>query len=105
MQQTTNAVLNAFRPNPASTVTTTYQDELHSTALIKLAQGTCILQHHALDFVSSIFLAEPSTLEHLRAEGLWELAFGEVFFFWNVRHGSSQTGPGECLDCAALRLC
>ncbi|KAL3142038.1 hypothetical protein ABBQ32_004670 [Trebouxia sp. C0010 RCD-2024] len=97
MQQTTNAVLNAFRPNPAPVSphgTPTHQDELHSTALVKLSQGTCILQHHALKFVSSMFLVEPSTLEHLRAEGLWDLAFGEVFFFWNVRHESSQTAPG-----------
>ena len=101
MKETSNAVLDAFRPIPAPSNpqrTTTHQDELHSTALIKLSQGSCILQHHALKFVSSLLLAEPGTLEHLKAEGLWELAYGNTFFFWNARHGSSHTAPGEFFE-------
>lgn len=105
MKQTANAVLDAFRPAPGSfnpqgtpptpTPTPTHQDELHNTALIKLSQGSCVLQHHTLEFVSSLFLAEPSALEHLKAGGLWELAYGDAFFFWNARSGLSHAAPGE----------
>ena len=105
MKQTANAVLNAFRPGPTPgtvnphgtppTPAPTHQDELHSTALIKLSQGTCILQHHTLKFVSSLFLAEPGASEHLKAEGLWELAYGDAFFFWNAEPGPSHAAPGE----------
>lgn len=106
MQQTTYAVLNAFHPSPAPVRppgTPTHQDELHSTALIKLSQGTSILQHHTLKFVSSIFLAEPSTLEHIRAEGFWDLALGSAFFFWNARHDTRQQLPGEfVVDCVHI---
>ena len=105
MKQTANAVLDTFRPGPAAgpvnpqgaPSTPTHHDELHSTALIKLSQGDCVLQHQALMFVSALFLAEPATLEHLQAEGLWELAYGEAFFFWGAKPGSSHAASGELI--------
>lgn len=117
MKQTANAVLDAFRPGPTAgavnphgaPLTPTHHDELHSTALIKLSQGDCILQHQALKFVSSLFLAEPATLEHLKAEGLWELAYGETFFLWSARAGASHAASGElitkCCPCSGAVLC
>lgn len=115
MKQTANAVLDAFRPGPASgmvnpqgsppTTFPTHQDELRSTAVIKLSQGSCVLQHHTLKFVSSLCLAEPGALEHLKAEGLWELAYGDAFFFWNATPGPSHAAAGEfVLKSAKLAL-
>ena len=98
MKQTIHAVLSAFQPNPTSSAAQgapTPQDELHSTALIKLSQRSCLLQHHALDFLSSLFLAEPNTLQHLRAEGLWDLAFGNFFFFWRTASTEGQAIHGK----------
>lgn len=113
MKQTATAVLNAFCPGPAPvhpqgnpsvpTPAPTHQDELHSTALIKLSQESCVLQHHTLKFVSSLFGAEPGALEHLKAEGLWELAYGHAFFFWNARPRPTPAAPGESQKVPSLR--
>ncbi|KAL0021859.1 hypothetical protein WJX77_009077 [Trebouxia sp. C0004] len=85
MKQVTSCLLNAFQTSPLlPEPSTLFSNEaaIHTTAVAKLAQDTCTLQHHALKFVAAVLVAEPATLKHLRAEGLWDLAYGQLFFFW-----------------------
>lgn len=94
MKQLTCCLLDAFRLPPLHQSQSTQSEvaALHTTAVAKLAQDSCVLQHHALQFVASLLLAEPGTLKHLRAEGLWGLAFGKLFFFWGNAEGKASQG-------------
>ena len=100
MKQLTSTLLNAFRstfPSSDSQLPAFSQDALHAEAIGKLTRNSCILQHHALKFVTSLLLAEPGSIKHLRAEGLWELAFGDLFFFWGgaADQGQQPHAAGE----------
>ena len=101
MKQLTCCLLDAFRSPPLHQSQSAHSDAeaLHTTAVAKLAQDNCVLQHHALQFVASLLLAEPGTLKHLRAEGLWGLAFGKLFFFWGDAEGKASQGdsPFACI--------
>ena len=109
MKQLTCCLLDAFRPSPSHQPQSANldSDTFHATAIAKLAQDSCMLQHHALQFVASLLLAEPATLKHLRAEGLWGLAFGKLFFFWGNADGPVSQGdtPFACIGkkCADTR--
>lgn len=98
MKQVTSCLLNAFRTSPLlPEPLPLFPNEaaIHTTAIAKLAQDTCTLQHHALNFVSAILAAEPATLKHLRAEGLWDLAYGHLFFFWGGTDDGAHRHQGE----------
>jgi hypothetical protein len=85
MKEVTSCLLNAFQTSPLlpePSRLSANEAAIHTTAVAKLAQDTCVLQHHALNFVAAILVAEPAALKHLRAEGLWDLAYGQLFFFW-----------------------
>lgn len=96
MQNVTQAVLNAFKPidllaSAAQKHALKHQD-LHTAAVAKLGSNCFMLQHHMLSFVTDLLSAEPLTLQHLRAEALWELAYGHQLFFWGC---SAHKGRGN----------
>ena len=106
MKQLTCSLLSAFRPafvSPDSQPPPSKEDALHTAAISKLTQDSCTLQYHALKFVASILLTEPGTLKHLRTEGLWELAYGQLFFFWGGAADSQHQLQGTQLNpCSVL---
>ena len=93
MKNVSQAVLDAFKPTvlltPAVQEHTSRHADLHSAAVAKLGGHSFMLQHHMLTFVTDLLSAEPVTLEHLRAQSVWELAYGHQFFFWGC---SPQSG-------------
>lgn len=94
MKNVSQAVLDAFKPTvlltpAAQEHTSRHADFLHSAAVAKLGEHSFMLQHHTLTFVTDLLSAEPVTLEHLRAQSMWELAYGHQFFFWGCL---SQSG-------------
>ncbi len=102
MKQVTSCLLNAFQNSPLQLdPSPLFPNEaaICTTAVAKLAQDTCTLQHHALNFIAALLAAEPATLKHLRAEGLWYLAYGQLFFFWGGTddHDGAHRHQGETL--------
>ncbi len=98
MKQVTSCLLNAFRTSPLPPEPSPLfpnEAAIQTTAVAKLAQDTCTLQHHALNFVAALLTAEPATLKHLRAEGLWDLACGQLFFFWGGTDDGAHRHHGE----------
>ncbi len=98
MKQVTSCLLNAFRPSPLQPEQSPQfpnEAAIHTTAIAKLAQDTCTLQHHGLNFVAALLAAEPATLKHLRAEGLWDLAYGQLFFFWGGTDDGAHRHQGN----------
>lgn len=100
MKQVTCCLLNAFRTAPLQPEPSPLfpnEAAIHTTAIAKLAQDTCTLQHHALSFVAAILVAEPATLKHLRAEGLWDLAYGQLFFLWGGTDDGAHRHQGKTI--------
>ena len=97
MKHLTSAMLGAFRLGDSSSHQgqALLDDPLQSEAIAKLTWDSCTLQHYTLRFVSSLLLAEPAAVLHLRAEGLWKLAYGKCFFFWgglaSARHATGDS--------------
>lgn len=107
MKNTSEAVLNAFKPvhllPQAAQEHTASHQERHNAAALRLGTDSFILQHHTLSFVSELLTAEPASLQHLRAQALWEVAYGHQVFFWGTASakgtasGLFNTSPSSAL--------
>ena len=84
MKSVTASLLNAFRPwlTDPENQTSSPESTLHAEAILRLLHDGTLLQHHALTFLAALLGAEPGTLKHLRAAGLWDLVFAVLFFFF-----------------------
>lgn len=86
IEHVTETMLNAFKPvellAPGAQEHASRHQDLHSAAVAKLSHDSFLLQHYTLNFLSDLLSAKPAVLQHLRAESVWELAYGRQFFFW-----------------------